>query len=153
MSKTEVFQVRLSAAEMSALANQARMLGMTKTALARTLLVAGQPQKPHSAPATPCPEIAELRQRIDEQERAFLQVVETIRSAQRRPYFGEWRLRRGVELGPAPGATQFDKLLWLARDYQSIWGVWPQPGDPGFGALPQGVDAAAWPKQPPPSAA
>jgi len=153
MSKTEVFQVRLSAAEMAALADQARMLGMTKTALARTLLVAGQPQKSQPASTTPCPEIAELRERIEEQERAFLQVVETVRASQRRPFFGEWRLRRGVELGPAPGATQLEKLLWLARDYHSVWGAWPKPNDPGFGSLPTGVDPSAWPNSPPPSAA
>jgi len=153
MSKSEVFQVRLTPAEMSVLSQQARMLGMTKTALARTLLVAGQPQKSHPASTTPCPQIAELQSRIEQQEQAILKLADSVLELRRRPFFAEWRARRVAELGAIPGNSQLEKLLYIARDYHSVWGAWPQPNDPGFGSLPSGVDAAAWPKNPPPPSA
>lgn len=157
MQKNRVLSVHLSAAEYQKIAGAASAARMSSSAFLRLLALGGVEQKrietmPASSAGKP-EKTDELMQRLAEQEAAFLQVVETIRASQRRPYFGEWRLRRGVELGPAPGATQFDKLLWLARDYHSVWGAWPKPNDPGFGSLPTGVDPSAWPNSPPPSAA
>ncbi len=104
-------------------------------------------------PADIAAKLESLQWHLAEQEAAFLQVVETLRETQRRPFFSEFRARRAAELGSIPGNSQLEKLLYIAGEYHQTWGIWPTPDMQGFGALPSGIDPSAWPLSPPPTAA
>ena len=164
MNKTTPFQIRLSPVEMSILDQQARGLGMTKTAYARMLLVATKPEKseaPASGPGSTQPtaehaEIAErmglLEARLAEQEEAFVTLIEHLREQVRQPSFSEFRARFLAELPPEetiPGSSEAEQLLHVARTYWKTYGQWPQATPVRlFGRLPKGMSPESWPTNP-----
>jgi uncharacterized coiled-coil protein SlyX len=160
MSKTTPFQIRISPVELSILDQQARGLGMTKTAYARMLLVATKPDKPETQadaqPTTENTEIAEriglLEARLAEQEEAFVTLIEHLREQVRQPSFSEYRARFLAEL-PAdetiPGSSEAEQLLHVARAYWRTYGQWPQATPTRqFGRLPKGMQPESWPTNP-----
>ncbi|MDA8256694.1 MAG: hypothetical protein M0Z99_13825 [Betaproteobacteria bacterium] len=164
MSKTTPFQIRLSPVELSILDQQARGLGMTKTAYARMLLVATKPEKSEDmtsaqGSAQPTAEHAEIAERMGlvevalaEQEAAFVTLIEHLREQFRQPSFSEFRARYLAELPPEeaiPGSSEAEQLLHVARAYWKTYGQWPQATPVRlFGRLPKGMSPESWPTNP-----
>lgn len=160
MSKTTPFQIRLSPVELSILDQQARRLGITKTAYARMLLIATKPEKPENEAdvrlTTENTEIVErmglLEARLAEQEEAFLTLIEHLREQVRQPSFSEFRARFLAELPvdeTIPGSSEAEQLLNVARAYWKTYGQWPQATPVRqFGRLPKGMLPESWPTNP-----
>lgn len=160
MSKTTPFQIRLSPVELSILDQQARGLGITKTAYARMLLIATKPEKQANEsdvrPTTENTEIAErmglLEARLAEQEEAFLTLIEHLREQFRQPSFSEFRARYLADLlidQDIPGSSDAEQLLHVARAYWKTYGQWPQVTPiRQFGRLPKGMSPESWPTNP-----
>lgn len=164
MSKTTPFQIRLSPVELSILDQQARGLGMTKTAYARMLLVATKPEQSvttSSAQVSTQPtfehaDVAErmglLENRLAEQEEAFLSLIEHLREQFRIPSFSEFRARYLADLPldqDIPGSSDAEQLLHVARVYWKTYGQWPQATPMRqFGRLPKGMSPESWPTNP-----
>lgn len=164
MSKTIPFQIRMSPVELSILDQQARGLGMTKTAYARMLLLATKPEKyeatvngqnsvqPTAEDAAIAERIGLLEAALAEQEAAFVTLIEHLREQVRQPSFSEFRARYLAELPPEEtiqGSSEAEQLLHVARTYWKTYGQWPQATPVRlFGRLPKGMSPESWPTNP-----
>lgn len=164
MAKSTFLKVRLDAAEMLHIEKQARLLSMSKSQLARLLLIGGavaQPQQPTPAPTAPAfddlrlaaleADVTGMREALTQSAAAFDTLLSQLNQLLRVPTFTEYRARLHAEaVEKRENETDEQFLLRSAQRYFLAHGVWPDPSrSRAFGRLPAGYDAARFPKSPP----
>lgn len=127
MSKYSTLKVRVTDAEARQIAAQAKAAKMTKSGWARLLLLAGAPAQPQASPTGD----------MDEVREALIALAAEIRSDRRRPYPGEWAVRRNAE-GLGAGLDPLTQRIAGVIDWAQVWGGgrWPAADDPGLVLAP-----------------
>lgn len=125
-AKSLTLTVRLSPEEMQKIDLQAKAAKMKKSDFVRLLLsgsapIGGQAQ----AAADPAA--------LDEVRDALLALAAEIRADRRKPYPGEWAVRRNAE-GLGAGLDPFTQRVAGVIDWSQVWGAgrWPAADDPGL---------------------
>lgn len=123
MSKKSAISVHLSESEAAQVRRAAAAARMPVSAYLRLLALAGAPP---SAQASPTPDMHEVRE-------ALLALAAEIRADRRKPYPGEWAVRRNAE-GLGAGLDPFTQRIAGVIDWSQVWGAgrWPAADDPGL---------------------
>lgn len=123
MSKKSAISVHLSESEAAQVRRAAAAARMPVSAYLRLLALAGAPARTQAPDADA----------LDEVREALLALAAEIRADRRKPYPGEWAVRRNAE-GLGAGLDPFTQRVAGVIDWSQVWGAgrWPAADDPGL---------------------